>query len=94
MKYWYYRLMLLFATCGLSLFMLFAGKLKRHGESLLFIFQLIRFSPRCLTKRGKNIMLFMDDKPWQFQKLKSLCGGHLFGSVAVLIFLGQARRAK
>ena len=33
-------------------------------------------------------MLFMDDKPWQFQKLKSLCGGHLFGSVAVLIFLG------
>ena len=39
-------------------------------------------------------MLFMNDKTWQFRKLKSYCGGHLFCSVAVLIFLGQARRAK
>lgn len=31
-------------------------------------------------------MLFMDDKTWQFRKLKSHCGGHLFCSVAVLIF--------
>lgn len=78
--------MMLVATCGLSLFMFFAGKLKRHGESLLFIFQLIRFTPRCLTKRRKNIILFMDDKTWQFRKLKSHCGGHLFCSVVVLIF--------
>ena len=34
-------------------------------------------------------MLFMNDKTWQFRKLKSYCG-----AVAVLIFLGQARRAK
>ena len=31
-------------------------------------------------------MLFMDDKTWQFRKLKSHCVGHLFCSVAVLIF--------
>lgn len=38
-------------------------------------------------------MLFMDDKTWQFRKLKSHCGGHLFCLVAVLFFFraSQAR---
>ena len=39
-------------------------------------------------------MLFMDDKTWQFRKLKSHCGGHLFCSVAVLIFFDGKRGAR